>query len=177
MGGKIAPRVAAAEPGLAGLVLMAADATPMHRAAVRVGRHLAALYPGEKTADLVATLERQADELEAPDLPAAEPMMLGFSGAYWADVLAYDPVATAAGLDLPMLVAQGARDYQVTVADDLARWRARLDGRPNVSFRVYETANHLFFSGSGPSTPEEYAIPGHVDPAVITDVADWMERA
>jgi uncharacterized protein len=177
MGGKIAPRVAAAEPGLAGLVIMAGDAEPMHRAAVRVARYLAALHPGEETAALAATIERQAAELEAPDLPAAEPMMFGFSGAYWADVLAYDPVATAAALDLPMLIAQGGRDYQVTVADDLALWRAGLDGRPDVTFRVFEDANHLFFSGTGPSGPEEYAVPGHVDPTVITAVADWIERA
>jgi hypothetical protein len=177
MGGKIAPRVAAAEPDLAGLVIMAGDVVPMHHAAVRVARYLAKLYPGERTAKMVETFERQADELEAPELPAAEPMMLGFSGAYWADVRSYDPVATAAGLDLPMLIMQGGRDYQVTVSDDLALWRAGLDGRPDVSFRVHDDANHLFFTGSGPSTPEEYAIPGHVDAAVITDIADWMEQA
>ncbi|MGO4431230.1 alpha/beta hydrolase family protein, partial [Streptomyces sp. MCAF7] len=36
MGGKVAPRVAAAEPSVAGLVLLAGDAQPMHEAAVRV---------------------------------------------------------------------------------------------------------------------------------------------
>jgi uncharacterized protein len=174
MGGKIAPRVAEADPSLAGLVIMAGDTTPMRQAAVRVARHLAELHPDDRTADLVETLERQAAELEAPTLPATEPMMFGFSGAYWADVLAYDPVATAAKLDLPMLIAQGGRDYQVTVADDLARWRAGLAGRPNVTFRVYDAANHLFFAGSGPSTPAEYEVAGQVDPAVIGDVADWM---
>jgi pimeloyl-ACP methyl ester carboxylesterase len=176
MGGKIAPRVAAADPSVAGLVVLAGDTVPMHRAAVRVARYLAALYPDERTVGLVETFERQAAEIEAPVLQNDKAMMFGFSGAYWADVRDYDPVATAAGLDTPMLILQGGRDYQVTVADDLAGWRAGLDGRHDVEFRVYDDANHLFFSGNGPSTPEEYAVPGIVDPAVITDIADWMKR-
>jgi pimeloyl-ACP methyl ester carboxylesterase len=174
MGGKVAPRVAAADPSLAGLVILAGDAMPMHRAAIRVARHLAALYPDERTAGLVEMFERQAAEIEAPELAIDEAMMFGFSGAYWTDVRNYDPVATAAGLSIPMLFMQGARDYQVTVADDLARWRAGLDGQAGVEFRVYNNANHLFFRGNGPSTPEEYAVPGHVDPTIIAEIADWM---
>ena len=54
-----------------------------------------------------------------------------------------------------MLILQGGRDYQVTVADDLARWEAGLGDRPNVTIRVYPDHNHLFTRGSGPSTPEE----------------------
>ena len=46
MGGKVAPRVAAAEPSVAGLVILAADAEPMQHAAIRVARYLAALNPG-----------------------------------------------------------------------------------------------------------------------------------
>ncbi|PDQ35369.1 MAG: hypothetical protein B5766_06455 [Candidatus Lumbricidophila eiseniae] len=75
-----------------------------------------------------------------------------------------------------MLFMQGARDYQVTVADDLARWKAGLDAQTGVEFRVYAEANHLFFPGSGPSTPEEYAVPGHVDPSIIAEIADWIAQ-
>ncbi|MDF5757646.1 hypothetical protein [Spongiactinospora sp. TRM90649] len=34
------------------------------------------------------------------------------SGAYWLDLRGYDPVATAATLDKPMLILQGGRDYR-----------------------------------------------------------------
>jgi hypothetical protein len=40
--------------------------------------------------------------------------------------------------------------------------------------RVYDADNHLFFPGSGPSTPAEYEPPQHVDPAVIADIAEWL---
>jgi hypothetical protein len=59
------------------------------------------------------------------------------------------------------------------VADDLALWRAKLD-RPDVTVRVYEADNHLFFPGAGRSMPAEYEPAQHVDPAVVADIADWL---
>ncbi|MEW9554856.1 alpha/beta hydrolase [Nonomuraea sp. NPDC050783] len=175
MGGKAAPRVAAAEPSVAGLVLLAADTQPMHQAAVRVVRHLASLDPGARAA--VEVITRQAARVDSPHLSAGTPaaeLPFGFSGAYWLDLRGYDPVATAAALDKPMLILQGGRDYHVTVADDLAGWRAGLAHRPDVTIRVHDADDHLFFPGSGPSTPADYDRPQHVDPAVITDIADWL---
>ncbi|MEU0570988.1 alpha/beta fold hydrolase [Nonomuraea sp. NPDC005983] len=175
MGGKVAPRVAAAEPSVAGLVLLAGDAQPMHQAAVRVVRYLASLDPGAQAA--VEVITRQAAMVESlhlsPDTPAAE-LLFGHSGAYWLDLRGYDPVAAAAALDKPMLILQGGRDYQVTVADDLSRWREGLADRPDVTIRVYDADDHLFFPGSGPSTPADYDSPQHVDPAVVADIADWL---
>jgi hypothetical protein len=73
-----------------------------------------------------------------------------------------------------MLILQGGRDYQVTVADDLAGWQAGLAGLPGVTIRVYQADNHLFFPGAGPSSPAEYEPAQHLDPAVVADVADWL---
>ncbi len=179
MGGKVAPRVAAAEPSLAGLILMAGDAEPMHLAAVRVTRYLAALSPGNEAAarSAIETLTRQAELVDSPELSPATPagdLPLGLSAAYWLDLRDYDPVMTAAAVGKPMLILQGGRDYQVTVDDDLARWRAGLDGCRGVTIRVYDADNHLFFPGTGPSTPAEYAAPQHVDPQVVADIADWL---
>ena len=85
----------------------------------------------------------------------------------------YDPVAAAKTLDLPILIGQGGRDYQVTMKDwDL--WRTGLAGRPNVTFKLFEKCNHLFIAGEGPSSPEEYGQSAHVDPAVIRYLAEWI---
>jgi hypothetical protein len=115
--------------------------------------------------------------VDGPELTAATPaseLPFGLSASYWLDLRDYDPVAAAVALDKPMLVAQGGRDYQVTVEDDLARWRAGLAHRSDVDVRVYEADNHLFFTGTGQSTPAEYEPAQHVDPAVIADVAAWL---
>ncbi|MDF5757647.1 hypothetical protein [Spongiactinospora sp. TRM90649] len=62
----------------------------------------------------------------------------------------------------------------MTVADDLAGWQAGLAHRADVTIRVYDADDHLFFPGSGPSAPADYDKPQHVDAAVITDIADWL---
>ena len=176
-GGKAAPRVAAAEPSVAGLVSLAGDTLPLPRAAVRVARYLAELDPGPATTAAAEAVERQAALVESPALapsaPAAD-LLFGWPASYWLDLRDYDPVATAAALDKPMLVLQGGRDYQVTVADDLVRWQAGLARRSDVTIRVHEADDHLFFRREGPSTPAAYETPQHVDPAVVTEIAEWI---
>ncbi|BCJ40558.1 hypothetical protein GCM10010168_81080 [Actinoplanes ianthinogenes] len=164
LGGKAAPRVAAAEPGIAGLILLAAEAIPMQRSAQRVARHLAARDPGPAGEAMVAAVDRQVatvDEGLTPETPASD-LPFGFPASYWLDLRDYDPVRTAATLRRPMLIMQGGRDHQVTVADDLARWRAALGDRDDVRFRVLRTREHMFYRGT------------HVDPAVIRKIARWL---
>lgn len=177
LGGKATPRVAAAEPSVAGLVLLAADANPMHRSAVRVARYLASVTPGPDVEDAVAALTRQSESVEDPGLSAAAPaadLLFGLPASFWLDEREYDPVPAAAALGKPMLILQGGRDYQVTVQDDLARWRDGLGHRADVTIRVYDADNHLFFPGAGTSTPADYAAPQHVDPAAVAEISQWL---
>jgi hypothetical protein len=177
MGGKVAPRVAAAETSVAGLVILAGDAQPMQHAAIRVARYLAVLTPGPAAEDALEAMTRQAALVDSSDLspstPASE-LPFGLSGAYWLDLRGYDPVSTAVTLHKPMLILQGGRDYQVTVEDDLSRWKAGVGHRADVTIRIYDADNHLFFPGAGPSTPAEYEPAQHVDPAVVADIAAWL---
>ncbi|MNO03294.1 hypothetical protein D3C81_2239510 [compost metagenome] len=41
-------------------------------------------------------------------------------------------------------------------------------------FRHYPALNHLGIAGEGKGSLEEYARPGHVDPALINDIALWI---
>ncbi len=158
-------------------MILAGDTQPMQHAAIRVARYLAALHPDPALETAVEALTRQAAMVESPDLsrstPASE-LPFGLSGSYWLDLRSYDPISTAAALNIPMLILQGGRDYQVTVEDDLARWKTGIGHRPDVTIRVYDADNHLFFLGAGPSTPAEYEPAQHVDPAVVADIAEWL---
>lgn len=177
MGGKVAPRVAETEPSVAGIVILAGDAEPMHRAAVRVVGHLAALGPGPHSEAALAEISRQAAIVETSLSPGTprEDLPFGLPASYWLDLRSYDPVATAARLGKPLLILQGGRDYQVTVEHDLSLWREGLTGCPDVTIQIHEADDHLFFPGAGPSTPAGYMAPQHVDAAVITDVAAWLD--
>lgn len=179
LGGTVAPRVAAAEPSTAGLVILAGGAQPLHWAAVRQIRYIASLDPATAAASQPAidAITEQAKRIDDPDLSPATPaddLLFGTPAPYWLDLRDYDPIAVAAALDKPMLVLQGGRDYQATVADDLSRWEAGLADRPGVTIRIYPPDNHFFFPGSGPSTPAEIEPAQHVDPAVIDDIASWL---
>jgi uncharacterized protein len=182
LGGTIAPRVAAAEPSVAGLVLLAGGAQPLQWAAVRQISYLASLAPASAAASQpgIDALTAQARMVDSPGLSRETPdaeLPFGVPAPYWLDLRGYDPVAVAAGLPQPMLILQGGRDYQVTVADDLSRWQAGLDQRPDVTIRVHPADNHFFFPGAGPSSPAELAAPQHVDPEVVADVGDWLAGA
>jgi dienelactone hydrolase len=179
LGGTIAPRVALADPAVAGLILLAGGAQPLHWAAVRQARYIAALDPATAPAaqPVIDSLIGQAEAVErATAETLASDLPFGVPAAYWMDVRDYDQVATAAAVARPILIMQGGRDYQVTIDDDLARWKAGLAHRPDVTIRVYDADNHLFFPGRGPSTPKEYEPAQHVDPAVITDLAAWLTK-
>jgi dienelactone hydrolase len=179
LGGTVAPRVAAAEPVVAGLVILAGGTQPLHWAAVRQVRYLASL-DAETAAASTSVIEAMSDQarlVDSPDLSPSTPasqLPFGVPAPYWLDLRAYRPVAAAAALDIPMLILQGGRDYQVTVADDLAGWQAGLAHRPDVTIRVYPGDNHFFFPGSGPSSAAESEPAQHVDPAVVADIAGWL---
>jgi len=176
LGGTIAPRIATADPSVAGLVILAGGAQPLHWAAVREVRYLASLdpttAPGAQPA--IDAMTAQAGRVDSPDLSPDTPdeqLPFAMPAPYWLDLRSYDPVATAAALDKPMLICQGARDYQATITDDLTRWQNGLHGRASVTIRVYPADNHFFFPGAGPSSPAELASPQHLDLQLVTDGA------
>jgi fermentation-respiration switch protein FrsA (DUF1100 family) len=121
-------------------------------------------------------LRNQAQQIKSLTLAdsAKKTILIGAPPNYWLDLRDYDPVKLAASQSTPLLILQGGRDYQVTAAD-LARWQ-QIAGRKGVTIKQYPPLNHLFIAGTGPSTPAEYQRPGHVDEAVIADIAGWIIR-
>lgn len=177
-GGNLAPRIAAKEPTLAGLVLLAGSALPMEDSLVdQLSYFATTVYPGdEKLPPMVDAAKAFKARVESADLKAEDDLAfpvgkVKLKGAYFLDLRGYDPPATAAKLGKPVLVLQGERDYQVT-SRDLDLWKKGLGTRATV--RTYPSLNHLFAPGTGTPGPAEYAQPGHVDPAVIADIAAFV---
>lgn len=160
LGGMLAPKAAAMlDPAPASLVLLAAPARPFQEIVVEQVEYIAGL-DGEVDAAEVRQLEALRAAAAAADgaldRDSAQPGLMGLPESYLADLNAYDPVATAETLDVPLLVLQGGRDYQVTVGGDFARWQAAFEGDPTVELVLYPDLDHLFRAGTGMATPVSY---------------------
>jgi uncharacterized protein len=147
LGAKIAPHLSRGE-SVRGLVLMAAPASSFEEMVRRQ-----ALYLGK---------------------PADGPLTSRLPARYLKELAERDALQDAARIELPVLVLQGGRDYQVTPADDFSRWQARFGSNARFVLKSYAALNHLFLEGSGPSSPAEYQNPGHVDASVVKDIAQWV---
>ena len=170
LGGYLAPRIAAEDGKLAGVVVMAANQRPLEDLMLD---ELVAL--GLKGNDLVQAKAAVARVKSLEQNDADAPPTFGLPAAYWLDLKGYDPAAEAKKLSVPLLILYGERDFQVPKVDfDL--WQSGLAGRKNVTARSYPALNHAFVAGSGPSTEKEYDKPGHVAPEVVDDIAKFAGK-
>ena len=76
-----------------------------------------------------------------------------------------------AAIGVPVLVLPGGADAQVYPDKDYPAWRPVLDGK-QADYRLFDGLNHLFMPVSGTSGPLDYNTPNHVDPQVVTAMAD-----
>lgn len=178
LGGLVAPRIAAQSADVAGIIIMAGNTRPLEDLIVDQVTYLVGL-DGETSAEEQAQLDVLAEQVALvrdPSLSAgtpAENLPLGIPAAYWLDLRDYSPAQVAGELSMPILILQGERDYQVSLKD-YEGWQAALDGRANVTFHLYPDLNHLFMSGTGPGSPAEYEVSGHVAEPVVNDIVDWV---
>lgn len=173
LGGMLAPRIALQDTRIKGLLLLAAPARHLEDLILEQSRYLANLS-GENQSDELAQLERQVMKVKNLDMNQSE-NVLGAPLSYWADLATYDPVETAQLLDIPLLILQGKRDYQVTMTD-FARWNETFSNDTSVTLKTYPSLNHFFIAGIGVPTDVEYLIEGHVAEEVISDIASWVHH-
>jgi len=177
LGGTVAPRIAQADPNLAGIIILAGATRPLEDLMVEQTRYLLTLKGQPSEEDQTKVNELLAEVAKVKKLTAADAsssaLLLHAPPRYWLDLREHDSLTAAKTLRQPLLILQGGRDYQVTEAD-FDGWKKALGSRPGVTFKLYPELNHLFMAGEGKSTPAEYEHPDHVAESVITDIADWI---
>lgn len=155
LGAMLAPIIAQrAEGQLSGLVMMAAPAR-----------------------DMLELLREQMDHLygDAPDSVKQQTIESVFiQSPHYREP--QGQVAAARQSGLPMLLMQGGRDYQVSMAQDFTLWQQALQGRDGVVLKAYPALNHLFLEGEGPSQPLEYNVPGRIPQQVADDIATFINH-
>lgn len=79
----------------------------------------------------------------------------------------------------PMLIMQGEKDFQATVANDFNAYKQLLADKNNVTFRLYENLSHAFVPsvyGDIMRAKQEYNIEQHISENVIADIANWIKN-
>jgi len=182
LGGMLAPRIAAGDKQVAGIIILAGTTRPLEVVIVDQLKYLSTL-PGPDQQQLQQQLteaEKAKAEIESPGLkPDAVVSVLGIKipASYFLDLRDYHPAEVAAKLNIPILVLQGGRDYQVT-KDDYQRWQAALANDPKATLKFYPELTHLFMDvqRSGPASPADYSVAGHVAPQVVNDITQWVNK-
>lgn len=172
LGGMLAPCIAAAEPSVAGLVLLAGPSRSLEDLAMEQMEYLASRSGTDsRSSDWQERFER-VKRLSSGE-SAEGPLLFDLPASYWHSLRRCDPLVTARRVNKPMLVLQGERDYQVTMTD-FEGWRAGLQGRHDVTLRSFPELDHLFIAGEGPSMPADYLRAGTMDNRVIRAIAGWI---
>lgn len=178
-GGNLAPRIAKADPQIKRLVIFAGSTRPLEDAVIAQTKYMMTLAPNNAgLADQLKAAELFKTAVTSPSLKADDRLALfgsSIPGAYFLDVRGYHAEAVAAQLTIPILVMQGERDYQVTIADDFPAWKKALAGKKNATLKTYPGLSHAFTPAGDPPSPADYTKPGHVDEKVIDDLAAFLK--
>lgn len=178
LGGTVAPRIAAPSPQPAGVIILAGMALPLLEKMIDQARYLASV-DGRVTPEEHARIEAIQRNVAAVRLAldsdsTATGLYMNAPIGYYRDLDSYDAPAAMAGLDIPCLVLQGDRDYQVTLMD-FALWQDALQESPEACLRVFDGLDHIFHEGKGKSAPADYNVAGTFSPPVLDCIAAWVK--
>ncbi len=178
LGAMLAPRIGQRAPGLAGLIMMAAPTRSLLDVIAWQTRELG---PGMGQSPAQVAAREKAIATEQQFLRRSDPAhpptgaFMDVPQAYWMSLQHYDQVKVARGLRMPMLMLQGAADFQVSPRLDFAQWKKVLAHDSRATFREYPGLSHLFMPAGKPPSMKDYMTPAHVQPRVIDDIAAWIK--
>ena len=178
LGGTLIPRIGEVAPEINGFIVMSGSTKPFEDVVIEQLTYLAQfdgnVTDGEKKE--IDNAKEQAAKIKDPSLSGDSPeRLLGAPPMYWMDLRAYSPLDAVKKVKQPMLFLHGGRDYQIT-NENFQGWEKALTGRENAQFKTYPQLNHLFITGEGKSSLNEYALLGHVAEEVVSDIADWVKK-
>ena len=202
-GGMIAPLVAAADPKIAFVVLMAGPGVPT-RELMRAQREAITKVMGGTPAVIAANAaawDRVEDALlTAKDWPRARARMkeilleaytkagvpaepaakatdaalLQVGTPWYKYFIGFDPGPTLSKLRVPVLAINGDKDLQVVSSQNLPAIRAALKGHKDVTIVELPGLNHLFQT-SATGDPREYGkIEETIAPAALHLMSSWI---
>jgi len=195
-GGIIAPMIAARNPDVAFIVMMAGSGVPgdeilvaqvqaiaessgkTHEEAVKTAakqREILALVKSEKDP---AVLEKELKEkLSGEGLEAQAGIEIkALTSPWFRYFMAYDPATALRKVTCPVLAINGEKDMQVPPKQNLPAIRKALEQAGNKHFEVDELPglNHLFQTAKTGSPAEYASIEETISPVALDKVSSWI---
>jgi uncharacterized protein len=164
-GASIAAMVAASDPKLAAVVLMAGVA--------KRGADVSFEQQEDMLQSDTTMTEARRDSLRQQQKEAVKTFLAGGelpgqkATAWVREYFSYDPLPTIRKVKQPLLILQGERDRQVLQAHAaMLADAARASGNKSVTVKVFPTLNHLFL----PSKTGSFSEYSHLETSVVPDV-------
>jgi len=204
-GGLIAPMVAARDPSVAYLVLLAGPGVDGSRVLAEQGR-LIAKAMGAKASEVartsalretaIAIVRDEADpttraaklqaavaaygasrRLSKDDLARLHAQMGAIDSDWFRVFFTYDPAPTLRKLRIPVLALIGEKDLQVPPDQNIPALRGALAGDPRATVTELPGLNHLFQTAATGGVSEYGEIAETMAPSVLARVTDWILAA
>lgn len=181
LGGMLLPEIVADSPEVAGGVIVAGTARSLwavigsqNEQAIDAALE-AETITEEQAAEQRTALAAEIARAETLTDPHAESILGVLSAAYVVSVNELKLPELAAGLEIPLLVLQGANDFQVSAGADFESWRPVLEANADVTYELFPGLNHLMMpADSDVPDVSQYDIPANVAPEVTALIADWL---
>ena len=184
MGAMLAPRIDAEGGNYRGLILLAGS--PRKLEEILIDQNYDVLSQVNKMLQWI--LKKQIKKLEntfqslymLSDEEAKHKSFTGGTTLYYFKEMGEHPAPSyLANLTKPILILQGEKDFQATVARDFRAYQNLLQGQENVSFQLYPNLNHAFvpsIHGNIMKAKQEYGVEQHIGADVISDIAHWINE-
>ncbi len=182
LGGMMAPRIAK-EGGYDGMILLAGSPRSLVDIVYDQNYYMVSVsdLPQDQWDATLAEVDRLYTEAkEILQLPHAEmegKTALGLPAVYLHSIATPSAAEYIQELDIPMLILQGSKDFQIYADRDFALYEEITRGLSDVTMIEYDGLNHLFMP-SFMERPDqtEYMTPAKVDEKVLEDMAKWIEQ-
>ena len=182
MGGMLAPRIDAEGGNFHGLIIMAGSPRKLEEIMIDQNNAVLASAKGlvrwivkKQIAKITALFEGLYD---LSDEDARKKKVGNGTTLYYFKEMGAHPAGDyLLNTEKPVLILQGAEDFQATPEKDFEAYKQLLSGRSNVSFRLYHGLNHAFVPsvyGNIMKANQEYQIERHIGEDVISDIANWI---
>lgn len=180
-GAIIAAELAAADPSLAGAVLLAGSARSgeevLRWQAKEIGETLprpVKLLLRLLRQDVVKTQAKRLEQIRSSTADVIRMQMVKVNAKWLREFMAHDPSHSLAEVETPVLAITGSKDIQVDPAD-VARIAELVKGE--CTTHVPSGITHLLRSEDGPPTVKTYKKQAKrpVDDQVLTVTSDWIE--